>query len=191
MGCFYFPEAQKGCKCWTTTDYRTTGLQGTGYFLGQFYPDMWFFWTRLQAEGGTKKFGNHWPKVMIFLCSPNNKRQAFSVWTIHEGYFDIKRIAVWDFDNFFNSCFQLFIFFSQNHNKLKVAIFPIEITKPNTARRAQVAWIAFQATWTCLSRFRRALCWQTNATYDVIWRKMGFWLMRALKCIQNSHDIKL
>ena len=108
----------------------------TGYFLGQFYPDMWFFWTRLQAEGGTKKFGNHWPKVMIFLCSPNNKRQAFSVWTIHEGYFDIKRIAVWDFDNFFNSCFQLFIFISQNHNKLKVAIFPIEITKPNTACRA-------------------------------------------------------
>ena len=108
---------------------------GTGYFLGQFYPDIWFFWTRLQAEGGTKKFGNHWPKVMIFLCSPNNKRQAFSVWTIHEGYFDIKRIAVWDFDNFFNSCFQLFIFFPQNQNKLKaqlkVAIFPIKITKPN------------------------------------------------------------
>ena len=81
--------------------------------MGQFYPDMWFFWTRLQAEGGTKKFGNHWPKVMIFLCSPNNKRQAFSVWTIHEGYFDIKRITFWDFWQTFFNFFQLFTFFTK------------------------------------------------------------------------------
>ena len=132
---------------------------------------MWFFWTRLQAEGGTKKFGNHWPKVMIFLCSPNNKRQAFSVWTIHEGYFDIKRIAVWDFDNFFNSCFQLFIFFPKIKTNWKHSwksqYFRSKSRNPTCL--------------TCLSWFRRALWWQTNATYDVIWRKMGFWLMRGLK----------
>ena len=114
----------------------------TGYFLGQFYPDMWFFWTRLQAEGGTKKFGNHWPKVMIFLCSPNNKRQAFSVWTIHEGYFDIKRIAVWDFDIFSNSCFQLLIFFPKITTNWKSQYFRSKsrnptLCLPGTARPAR------------------------------------------------------
>ena len=121
----------------------------TGYFLGQFYPDMWFFWIRLQAEGGTKKFGNHWPKVMIFLCSPNNKRQAFSVWTIHEGYFDIKRIAVWDFWQLSSTHVFNFSFFFQNQNKVAIAIFPVKITQPlpNSRHRGR-------AGTTCL----RALC---------------------------------
>ena len=102
-----------------------------------------------------------------FLCSLNNKRQAFSVWTIHEGYFDIKRIAVWDFwQLFFN--FQLTFWTFHFFPKIK--------TKRNISdqnHRTQPSWqpIAWR-------RVRRALCWQTNATYDVIWRKMGFWLMR-------------
>ena len=40
----------------------------TGYFLGQFYPDMWFFWIRLQAEGGTKKFGTTDLKSWFFYA---------------------------------------------------------------------------------------------------------------------------